>query len=599
MGDQNRKEEKATPSPSSQSKDQTTTAAERVSQISSHLENKTNETPQPNTPRRRKKQTKKDELPADWSDIRNQLSTLRHLAATPDTTRTGYIRQKQAGKLHVRERVELLLDPGTFREIGSATGSVDWKQLDALREEPKAFTPSNNVQGFGKLRGREVVFTADDFSLRAGHADGALWAKTTYLEKLAVALKLPMIKLVDGSSGGGSVSTIRSTGFSYVPPFHGMDSIMQQLNGGIPNLGAVLGPAIGLGAARVVSCHFSVMAGVIGSLFNAGPKVVAGATFEEGLSLADLGGPGVHCANGTIDNLAANEAEAFEQLRTVLSYLPNVGTRVPPCSEVEDPVNRTCESLRSIIPRRRERMYDSRRLVATVVDDNSFFEIGALWGRTAIVGLARLGGKPIGIIANNAEVLSGALDALGSQKILRHLKFCDVFNLPIVQFVDVPGYAIGTVAEKQATMRWGVELTKAYYTTTVPIFSVIVRKAYGVAGSLMLEARDPHMRVGWPSGEWGSLPLDGGIEVGHSAELKKIEKEHGLEARKARYKELDEEYRRLMNPIRTANQFSIEEIIDPADTRALVERWARHMYENDLPERVALRVVGKLQPTYA
>jgi acetyl-CoA carboxylase carboxyltransferase component len=354
-----------------------------------------------------------------------------------------------------------------------------------------------------------------------------------------------------------------------------------------------------MGAARVVSCHFSVMAGDIGSLFNAGPKVVAGATFEEGLSLADLGGPGVHCANGTIDNLAANEAEAFEQLRTVLGYLPNCGTRVPPCSELEDPIDRTCESLRSIVPRRRERMYDSRRLVATVVDENSFFEIGALWGRTAIVGLARLGGKPIGIIANNAEVLSGALDAAGSQKILRHLKFCDVFNLPIVQFVDVPGYAIGTVAEKQATMRWGVELTKTYYTTTVPIFSVIVRKAYGVAGSLMLEARDPHMRVGWPSGEWGSLPLDGGIEVGHSAELRKIEKEHGLEARKARYKELDEEYRRLMNPIRTANHFSIEEIIDPADTRALVERWARHMYENDLPERVALRLVGKLQPTYA
>ena len=597
MGDQNRKEERVTPSPSPPSKDQTATAAERASQISDHVQN--GKPQQPNTTRRRKRQPKKDDLPSDWSDIRDQLTTLRHMAATPDTTRTGYIRQKQAGKLWVRERVEHLLDPGSFREIGSATGSVEWKQLDALREEPKAFTPSNNVQGFGKLRGREVVFTADDFSLRAGHADGALWAKTTYLEKLAVALKLPMVKLVDGSSGGGSVSTIRSTGFSYVPPFHGMDSIMKQLNGGIPNLGAVLGPAIGLGAARVVSCHFSVMAGDIGSLFNAGPRVVAGATFEEGLSLADLGGPGVHCANGTIDNLAANEAEAFEQLRAVLGYLPNCGTRVPPRSEAEDPADRACESLRSIIPRRRERMYDSRRLVATVVDEGSFFEIGALWGRTAIVGLARLGGKPIGIIANNAEVLSGALDAAGSQKLLRHLKFCDVFNLPIVQFVDVPGYAIGTVAEKQATMRWGVELTKTYYTTTVPIFSVIVRKAYGVAGSLMLEARDPHMRVGWPSGEWGSLPLDGGIEVGHSAELKKIEKEHGPEARKARYKELDEEYRRLMNPLRTANHFSIEEIIDPADTRALVERWATHMYENDLPERVALRLCGKLQPTYA
>lgn len=588
------------PTAPSPTKEETSKASERVAQLSNHL-GQSNKTPEerPITPRRRRKKKEEHPLPADWSDILGQLATLKRIAATPDTTRPGYIRQKQAGKLWVRERVDQLLDRGSFREIGSATGSVEWKQLDALREEPKAFTPSNNVQGFGKLRGREVVLTADDFSLRAGHADGALWAKTTYLEKLAVALKLPMVKLVDGSSGGGSVSTIRSEGYSYVPPFHGMDWVMKQLNGGIPNLGAVLGPAIGLGAARVVSCHFSVMAADVGSLFNAGPRVVAGATFEEGLSFADLGGPGVHCANGTIDNLAADEAECFEQLRTVLGYLPNCGTHVPPSVETQDPVDRACEALRSIVPRRRERMYDSRRLVSTVVDANSFFEIGGLWGRTAIVGLARLGGKPIGIIANNAEVLSGALDASGSQKMLRHLKFCDVFNLPIVQFVDVPGYAIGTVAERQATMRWGVELTKTYYTTTVPIFSVIVRKAYGVAGSLMLEARDPHMRVGWPSGEWGSLPLDGGIDVGHSAELKKIEKEQGIEARKARYRELDEEYRRLMNPVRTANHFSIEEIIDPAETRAVVARWTRHMYENDIPERVALRLAGKLQPTYA
>ena len=595
MGNSDPKDERSSPSP----KDQTSTATERLTQVTDHLNQTTPTQPQPNTSRKRRKQKKNDTLPADWSDVLGQLSTLRTLAATPDPNRTGYIRQKQAGKLWVRERVDQLFDAGSVREIGSAAGSVEWHQLDALREEPKAFTPSNNVQGFGKLRGREVVFTADDFSLRAGHADGAIWAKTTYLEKLAVALKLPIVKLVDGSSGGGSVSTIRTEGYSYVPPFHGMDAIMKQLNGGIPNLGAVLGPAIGLGAARVVSCHFSVMAADVGSLFNAGPKVVAGATFEEDLSLSDLGGPGVHCTNGTIDNLAADELGAFEQLRIVLGYLPNCGTRVPPVVGALDAVDRRCEELRSIIPRRRERMYDSRRLIAGVVDEGSFFEIGPLWGRTAIVGLARLGGKPIGLIANNAEVLSGALDAAGSQKILRHLKFCDVFNLPIVQFVDVPGYAIGTVAEKQATMRWGVELTKTYYTTTVPIFSVIVRKAYGVAGSLMLDARDPHMRVGWPSGEWGSLPLDGGIDVGHSAELRKIEKEQGVDARKARYKVLDEEYRRLMNPVRTANHFNIEEIIDPADTRALVERWARHMYENDLPERVALRLCGKLQPTYA
>ncbi|KAM0717933.1 hypothetical protein Q7P37_006265 [Cladosporium fusiforme] len=600
MGDQDPKDNSSSPPPS-MPKNQTSKASERLSQVSEHLQapQQTTQHATPNTSRRRRKQTKDNALPADWSDIRTQLSTLRHLAATPDTTRRGYIRQKQAGKLWVRERVDQLLDAGSFREIGSVTGSVEWKQLDARREEPVAFTPSNNVQGFGRLRGREVVLTADDFSLRAGHADGALAAKTMYLEKLAVALKLPMIKLVDGSSGGGSVSTIRTEGYSYVPPFHGMDWIMKQLNGGVPNLGMVAGAAIGLGAARVVSCHFSVMAADVGSLFNAGPKVVADATFEEGLSFDELGGPGVHCTNGTIDNVAANESEAFEQLRTVLGFLPNCGTHVPPTVEAQDPVDRPCDALRSIIPRRRERAYDSRRLIATVLDSGSFFEIGALWGRTAIIGLGRLGGKPVGIIANNAEVLSGALDAAGSQKILRHLKFCDVFNLPIVQLVDVPGYAIGTVAEKQATMRWGVELTKTYYTTTVPIFSVIVRKAYGVAGSLMLDARDPHMRVGWPSGEWGSLPLDGGVEVGHSAELRKIESEQGEEARKERYKELYQEYQRLMNPVRSANVFSIEEIVDPADTRVIVERWTRHMYENDIRERVALRLAGKLQPTYA
>lgn len=174
------------------------------------------------------------------------------------------------------------------------------------------------------------MFTADDFSIRAGHADGALMEKTIYMEKLAIALRLPIVKLVDGSSGGGSVTTIKTAGFSYIPPMPSFTYVVQQLNMGIPNLGAVLGPAIGLGAARVVACHFSVMAADVGALFNAGPKVVAGATFEEGLSFTDLGGPSMHCTNGTIDNLAANEQECFEQLRTVLSYLPNWGGSLPP-----------------------------------------------------------------------------------------------------------------------------------------------------------------------------------------------------------------------------------------------------------------------------
>lgn len=186
------------------------------------------------------------------------------------------MRQKQAGKLWVRERVLALLDAGSFREVGSVSGTVEWRKLSGTREEPVSYVPSNNVQGFGALRGRRVVFTADDFSIRAGHADGALMEKTIYMEKLAVALRMPILKLVDGSSGGGSVTTIRTMGYSYIPPMPSFEHVVKQLNMGIPNLGAVLGPAIGLGAARVVACHFSVMAEDVGALFNAGPKVVAG-----------------------------------------------------------------------------------------------------------------------------------------------------------------------------------------------------------------------------------------------------------------------------------------------------------------------------------
>jgi acetyl-CoA carboxylase carboxyltransferase component len=305
------------------------------------------------------------------------------------------------------------------------------------------------------------------------------------------------------------------------------------------------------------------------------------------------------CTNGTIDNLASDEAGCFEQIRTVLSYLPDCGTKLPPTVDCADAIDRVSEKLRSIIPRAKNRMYNPRAIITEVVDKGSFFEIGKLWGTTAIVGLARFGGKPVGIVSLNCEVNAGALDALGSQKITRMLRFLDVFNVPLVQFVDIPGYAIGTVAERTATMRHGITLATTYYSTTMPIFSVIVRRVYGVAGGVMLDCRDPRMRVAWPSGVWGSLPLEGGIEVGHSFELKEIERKEGKEKRDARYAELEDDYKRLMNPVRTANHFGVEEIIDPAYTRRVCCEWVSHVYDSLLPQRVMERVAGKLQPTFA
>ncbi|KAJ5673099.1 hypothetical protein N7507_002226 [Penicillium longicatenatum] len=575
------------------SKDGKDQATQRLNQVSSHIS--APKTDKPATAKPKSKITA-SHLPADHSDVLSQISELRRIAATPDPNSRGYIRQKQAGKLWVRERIDQLLDPNSFQEIGSVSGTVTWKKTAPMRETPVTFVPSNNVQGAGTLRGRKVLLTADDFSIRSGHADGASSEKTVYVEKLALALRLPVVKLVDGSSGGGSVTTIKKEGWSYVPYVRPFKPAIQQLNMGIPNLGAVVGPAIGLGAARVVTCHFSVMAADIGALFNAGPKVVEGATFEEGLGFQDLGGPLVHCTNGTIDNLAANEAECFEQLRTVLGYLPNSGADAPPDILCDDPEDREDLALRSIIPRRQARMYNPRVIINSVVDRDSWFEIGALWGRTAIGGLARLSGHPVGIISLNCEVNGGALDAAGSQKLTRLLKMCDVMNIPILQFIDVPGYAIGTVAERNATMRWGVELAKAYFTTTTPIFNVITRRAFGVAGGVMLGSRDPVMQVAWPSGQWGSLPLDGGIEVGHRHELREAEKEGKKEER---YSELEEEYQRLMNPVRTANAFGVEEIIDPKDTRQVCCSWVKHVYDVLMKERLTDRACGKIHPSFA
>lgn len=218
------------------------TASARLDQITSHVS--VDAKPQPNQPKKRKSKDPSSLLPADYSDVLSQVETLRKFAATPDPKNRGYMRQKKAGKLWVRERIDKLLDPGTFREVGSVSGTVTWKQTGPMTEVPESFVPSNNIQGMGKLRGRTVVLTADDFSIRSGHADGATGEKTIYLEKMAIAMKLPILKLVDGSSGGGSVTTIKKAGWSYIPHVNLFHQVVQQLNMGIPNLGAVVGPAV-------------------------------------------------------------------------------------------------------------------------------------------------------------------------------------------------------------------------------------------------------------------------------------------------------------------------------------------------------------------
>ncbi|KAF8645587.1 hypothetical protein AX16_007721 [Volvariella volvacea WC 439] len=519
------------------------------------------------------------------------LSSLRaHQAAirTPNLQDPGYARQKQAGKLWVRERLEALLDSNSFVEVGSITGKP---VFDEKTGKLKSFIPANSVTGWGKLDGRKVFVAADDFSVRGGHADGGIATKAQYGEILARKARVPLIRLLDGSSGGGSVATYLTIGATYIPGLAGLGIGMDAM-AVVPVVSALLGPVVGLAAAKTVISHFSVMVKGLSQLFAAGPPVVKQATFED-LSKEALGGWEIHARNGTVDNVAESEHEAFQQIRQFLSYLPSSIFSIPPSTSTVDPADRKEGELLSIIPRRRARMYDIRKLLSLIVDvdgaSSTFFEIGETWGRCIVTGLARMAGKPVGVITSDCMVNGGAIDALGCQKVARFLNLCDHFNIPILNLVDQPGFAVGSLAERTATIRHGAAALSALYNATVPIFTIIIRRAFGVAGGSFGDPDDGRgYRVAWPSGDWGSLPLEGGIEAAYKRQL---DSAPSPEAREKLMNDLLDKFEEVRSPLKTAHRFGVEEIIDPRDTRPIVCEWLSHVYQEVLPQLVNVKQV--------
>ncbi|RPI26104.1 MAG: methylmalonyl-CoA carboxyltransferase, partial [Actinobacteria bacterium] len=295
----------------------------------------------------------------------------------------------------------------------------------------------------------------------------------------------------------------------------------------------------------------------------------------------ELGGVAVHTENGAVDNPADDEEDAFSQIARFLSYLPSSVWELPPVASCDDPSDRRDEELLSIVPRERRRVYDPRRLVGHIVDRDSFFEIGPRWGRTVVTGFARLAGRPVGIVAMDPSVWGGALTADGADKLRRHADVCNTFHLPIVAIVDQPGFAIGTQAERAATIRRGVTLIAALYQLTVPFFSLIVRRAFGVAGAALVDRGSPNHRAAWPSADWGSLPLEGGIEAAYRRDLAAADDPDALRA------ELLGRFEAVRSPFRTAEPFDIEEIIDPRDTRPMLCEWAALAYRTLVPGKTA------------
>jgi len=476
-------------------------------------------------------------------------------------------RQHAAGRLTVRERIERLLDPGSFHEIGALAGRAEYDESGQLA----SFTPSNFVAGTGRIDGRQVSIGGDDFTVRGGAADAAIGNKMERSEKLARGLRIPMVRLVDGTGGGGSVKTIEHIGRTYVPANPAWDTITAML-GEVPVVGACLGPVAGLGAVRVVTSHFSLMVRGSSQLFVAGPPVVERGVGEK-LSKEQLGGHEIHArGSGAVDNEVATEDEAFVAIRRFLSYLPSSVWEAPPRLASADDPNRREEELISIIPRDRRRPYDVRRILKAVFDLDSFFELGHYYGRPLVSGLARLNGYPVGVVANDPRHGGGAPNSAACDKMIRLVDICDTFHIPVVNFVDNPGFLIGSAAERAGTIRAGARALVAVYQATMPWISILIRRCYGVAGAGNSNAQALNLRYAWPSGDWGSLPIEGGVQAAYRRE---IEASADPETRR---REIEEKLNRFRSPLRTAEAFGIEEIVDPRDTRPLLCEWVEGAY---------------------
>jgi acetyl-CoA carboxylase carboxyltransferase component len=502
-----------------------------------------------------------DHTPTGWQRELDELSRRIELAQRMGGEEK-VARHRSLGKLPVRDRIDALLDPGSFHEIGALTGRGTYDDDGNLTDA----TPANFVMGRGRIDGRAVVVGGDDFTVRGGAADASIFQKQVHAERMAHDLRLPIVRLVDGSGGGGSVKTLETERRSFVPFNPGWEWVVANL-AQVPTVSLCLGSVAGLGAARVVTSHYSMMVKGTSHLFVAGPPVVN----QLGIETVDketLGGSTIHTRNGTVDDEVASEAEAFARARAFLSYLPaSVHELAPRAASVDDPERRD-ESLLSVVPRERRRVYKMRSIIDSVVDRDSFLEIGRLWGRSAITGLARLDGWPVAILANDPYHYAGGWTADASRKVERFVDLAQTFHLPVVHLVDNPGFLIGTESEQAGTIRHGAAALAAVYQATVPWCSVIVRKVYGVAGAAHQNASRLSMRYAWPSGSWGSLPLEGGIEAAYKAQLEAADDPTALRA------EIEARLAKAQNPFKTAEVFLVEEIVDPRDTRPLLCEFA-------------------------
>ncbi|MGB0686166.1 MAG: acyl-CoA carboxylase subunit beta [Planctomycetota bacterium] len=461
--------------------------------------------------------------------------------------------QHAKGKLTARERVELLLDQGSFDEIDpfrrhrSSNFGLD-------QDRPLG---DGVVVGTGTVDGRRVAVFAQDFTVFGGSLAEEHAAKICKVMDLAMEVGIPIIGLND--SGGARIQegVVSLAGYSEIFLRNTLAS------GVVPQVSAIMGPCAGGAVYSPALTDFILMVEGSSYMHITGPDVVKTVTHEE-VTSEELGGAEVHeRVSGTSHFTCGDDAECLARIRRLLSFLPQNNTEDPPRIAAEDPVDRRDESLDAVIPESPNQPYDIKQVIRSVVDDGDFMEIQEAFAANIVIGLARLGGRPVGVVANQPAVLAGVLDIDASEKAARFVRFCDCFNLPIVTFEDVPGFLPGTAQEHGGIIRRGAKLLYAYCEATVPKLTVVTRKAYG--GAYCVLSSKPtrgDWNVAWPSAEIAVMGAEGAAKVIHRRAIAAADDPAAEEAaRIAEYQEM------FANPYLAAERGLVDDVILPSETR--------------------------------
>ncbi|HYM64025.1 MAG TPA: acyl-CoA carboxylase subunit beta [Gaiellaceae bacterium] len=494
--------------------------------------------------------------PADTTKAKLDELARLHKEALHAGDERSVSRQRERGKLLARERLEKLLDPGTFVELDRFVrhrnphfGMMDRRPYgDAV------------VTGYGTIFGRKVFVFSQDFTVFGGTLSEAFAEKICKIMDLALKYGCPVIGIND--SGGARIQ-------EGVVSLGGYAEIFWrnvQASGVVPQISLVMGPTAGGAVYSPAMTDFVLMVEESSYMFITGPEVVKTVTGEE-VTFEELGGAVTHASKSGVAHFTArDEEECLEDARYLLSFLPQNNVDPPPYFEPSDPIDRENPALDSIVPDNPNKPYDMREIVIGIVDDGEFLDVHELWAENILCGFARLGGHPVGIVANNPKALAGTLDIDSSVKAARFVRTCDAFNVPLVTFVDVPGFLPGTAQEWGGIIRHGAKLLYAYCEATVPKIALITRKAYGGAYDVM---SSKHIRAdfnfAWPTAEVAVMGPEGAVNIVFRKELEEAE---DPDARRA---ELIADYKaQFANPYTAAERGYVDDVIEPRRSRAIL-----------------------------